>query len=206
MEVIRQTFYDSVAAAAAGQTLLTFFAIPVGQGGPPAKTLAQTNMVTAGILPAPFRLLVQAIEVYFFPGVLPGVGPIADASDNFLNDTWKFLTGGAGAGVFNSPFLQFFIGSKAYLNEGISLMRFPPFGRLDGFAAMTTDLTTGAATFSRDSYVTAAGRPYIIDPPILVEPTQNFNVTMNWPIAVAPLSVAGLAGVVLNGVLVRNSQ
>jgi hypothetical protein len=205
MEVIRQTFYDTLTYAAAGQTVLTFYAVPVGQGAP-AKTLAETNMNIAGSLPAPFRFLTQAIEVYFFPGVLPGVGPIADAADGFLNDMWKVMTGWTAAGVFHPAFLQFFIGSKAYLNEGVSLMRFPPFGRLDGFAAMTTDLTAGAATFSRDSYVTAAGRPYIIDPPILVEPTQNFNVTLNWPTAVVPIVTAGEIAVVLNGVLVRNSQ
>jgi hypothetical protein len=205
MEVVRQTFYDTNVAAAAGQSVLTFFAVQQGQGTP-AKTLAQTNMQASGSLPAPLRFLVQAIEVYFFPGVLPAVGPVAAAIDNFVNDTWKFLTGGAGAGVFNTPFLQFFIGSKPYLNEGISLMRFPPFGRLDGFAGETDATTAAAALYSRSSYITAAGRPYIMDPPLLLEPTQNFNVTFNWPTAVSPLSVAGSTACVLNGVLVRNSQ
>lgn len=203
LEVIRQTLYDFQAYAAAGVSQQTFFTTPAGSG---TKTLAQTNMTVAGSLPAPQRFLCQAIEVYFFPGVLPGVGPIADAPDSFLNDVWKFYTGGAGAGVFNSPFLELFIGSKAYLDEGGALLRFPPFGRLDGFATITSTLTAGATTMSRDSYATAAGRPYIIDPPILIEPTQNFKVTLNWPSAVSPVTTAGEVGVVLNGVIVRNSQ
>jgi hypothetical protein len=205
MEVIRQTFYDSNTAAAAGQTLLTFFALPVGQGTP-AKTLADTNMKVGGALPAPFRFLVQAIEIYFLPGGLPGIGPVASAPDPFVNDVYKFLTGAAGGSVFNTPFLELFVGSKAYLDEGIALFRFPPFGRLDGFATFSDQSTIAASQFNKLSYATAAGRPYIIDPPILIEPTQNFAVTMNWPIAVSPISVAGKTSVVLNGVLVRNSQ
>mgnify|MGYP000960570814 FL=1 len=50
VEAIRQPIYDTVTYAAAGQTNLTFFALPIGQGG---KTKVDTNMTTAGSLPAP---------------------------------------------------------------------------------------------------------------------------------------------------------
>jgi hypothetical protein len=203
LEVIRQTLYDFQAYAAAGVTQQTFFTVPAGTA---AKNLGSTNMTIAGSLPAPQRFLVQAIEVYFFPGTLPGVGPVADAVDTFVNDVYKFYTGWTGAGVFSSPFLELFIGSKAYLDEGGALLRFPPFGRLDGFAAEASATTPAAALMTRTSYATAAGRPYIIDPPILIEPTQNFKVTLNWPTAVVPVTTAAEVGIVLNGVIIRNSQ
>jgi hypothetical protein len=203
LEVVRQTLYDFQAYAAAGVSQQTFFTVPAGTA---AKTLASTNMTIAGSLPAPQRFLVQAIEVYFFPGVLPAVGPIAVATDTFVNDVWKFYASGSGAGVFNPAFFQLFIGSKAYLTEGAALMRFPPFGRLDGFAGMSDATTAAAALYSRTSYATAAGRPYILDPAILIEPSQNFNATLNWPVTVQTVTTAGEVGVVLNGVLVRNSQ
>ncbi|MGH8744731.1 MAG: hypothetical protein ACREUY_10685, partial [Burkholderiales bacterium] len=71
LEVIRQTLYDYQVYTAAGVAQQTFFTVPNGSGG---KTLADTNMSVAGSLPAPQRFLIQAIEVYFSPGVLPGVG------------------------------------------------------------------------------------------------------------------------------------
>ncbi|MGZ7265373.1 hypothetical protein ACXWP3_09695, partial [Streptococcus pyogenes] len=44
-EAIKQSLYDYQAYAAAGQTNLTFFALPVGQS---SKTLSDTNMTLAG--------------------------------------------------------------------------------------------------------------------------------------------------------------
>jgi hypothetical protein len=202
LEVIRQSLYDFQAYAAAGVAQQVFFTTPAGTA---AKTRASTNMTLAGQLPAPQRFLVQAIEVYFFPGSQPGVGPVADAIDSFVNDVWRFYANGDGAGVFNPAFLQLFIGSKAYLEEA-PLIRFPPFGRLDGFAASSTSTTLAAALFTRTSYATAAGRPYIVDPPVLLEPTQNFNVSLNWPVTVQAVTTLARVGVVMDGVIVRNSQ
>lgn len=44
-----------------------------------------------------------------------------------------------------------------------------------------------------------------MNPPVMLEPTQNFKVTLNFPTAVA-ITNAGRIGVNLHGVLYRNSQ
>jgi hypothetical protein len=209
LEVVRQTLYDFQQYPAAGAAQIMFFQVPVGQPqGGITKTLGQTNMTLAGQLPAPWRFLVQAIETYFYPGALPSTGPLAAVTDKFWLDLWAFYSGQAtvGGNTNTLPFLQFFIGSKPYLNEGGGFMNFPPFGRLDGFATNSDTTTAGAAGYNKISYGTAAGRPYITDPPMLLEPTQNWNVTLNWQNSVVPLSAQAVVGVRLNGVLVRNSQ
>ena len=193
LEVVRQTLYDFQTYALAGATQFTFFAIPQGQS---SKTKADTNMQTAGSLPAPQRFAIQGIQVYFTPSIFPSAAPGAPAIDNFVNDCYEFWTGAA--------WLDLFIGSKSYITEAL-IQRFPPAARLEGFAGLSDSTTAGASGFSRTSYMTAAGRPYIIDPPILLEPNQNFNVTINYPTAVA-ISANARVGVVLDGVLVRNSQ
>lgn len=194
LEVLRQSLYDFQAYAAAGQSSLSFFAVPDGQSG---KTKADTNMTLAGQLPAGQQFLVQSLEVYFFPGtVLPGVGPVASVIDSFTNDVWKVRSG--------SSFLEFVVGSKNYLTE-TPLMRFPPKARLDGWAAAADATTAAAALFNRTSYADATGRPYPIDPYVLLESTQNFNVKISWP-ALVTITNAGRIGVVFDGLLIRNSQ
>ena len=193
LEVLRQSLYDFQVYAAAGQLQLSFFQVPVGQAG---KTEADTNMSLAGQLPAGQQFLTQSIEIYFFPGtILPGIGPIADVVDGFVNDVWAVYKGG---------WLKFDVGSKTYLQEA-PLMRFPPKTRLDGWTGEATSLTAGAATLTRTSYAVAVGRPYPIDPYILLESTQNFKVDLKWP-ALVPVTNAGRVGVVLDGLLIRNSQ
>ncbi len=195
LEVLRQSLYDFQAYAAAGQTSLTFFQVPVGQS---SKTKADTNMTLAGQLPAGQQFLIQSMEVYFYPGtVFPGgVAGGAAIVDAFVNDVWEVRSG--------SAFLELNVGSKNYLTEA-PLMRFPPKTRLEGFAAQSDSAVAAATTFMRTSYADASGRPYPVDPYLLLESTQNFNVNINWP-AVIAITNAGRIGVVLDGLLIRNSQ
>lgn len=194
LEVLRQSLYDFQVYAAVGQAQLSFFQVPIGQS---SKTKADTNMQLAGQLPAGVQFLAQSLEVYFFPGtVFPGVGPVASVIDSFVNDVWEVRSGVAS--------LEFNVGSKNYLVEA-PLMRFPPKTRLDGWTGSADATTAAAALFNRTSYADACGRPYPIDPYILLESTQNFNVTVNWPALVA-ITNAGRIGVVLDGIVIRNSQ
>jgi len=193
VEVVRQSLYDFQQYGTAGATQFTFFSIPIGQS---SKTKADTNMTIAGSLPAGQRFAAQSMEVYFFPGVNPSAAGAAAGIDNFVNDTWNFWKATA--------FLDFFIGSKSYITEA-PVMRFPPSARLDGFAGMSDASTAGANLFARTSYASGAGRTYVIDPPVLLESTQNFNVTINYPTAVT-VSANARVGVVIGGVLIRNSQ
>lgn len=192
-EVVRQTLYDYQAYVAAGQTQLIFFQVPQGQSG---KTKADTNMEAAGILPAPKRFLIEAIEIQFFPGGVPSVFGAALAATQ-INDVYT---------VAQSGFLDLFIGSKSYLTEA-PLGRFPPSNRLAVNAAFADATTAAAALQSRSGYASFAGAPYRIEPNISLVSTQNFNVTLNWPTAVAlPSAVNARIGVVLKGLLYRNSQ
>lgn len=194
-EAIRQSLYDFQTYAQAGQTSLIFFQVPAGQSG---KTIADTNLELAGQLPNPKMHLVQSIELLFFPSVLPSIGPAADAPSQHVNDVYN---------VSKTGWLELFIGSKSYLREA-PLGRFPPKTRLEVSSAIATSLTAGAATQSRDSYAVWAGRPYAVDPWILLKPTQNFQVTLNWPtnVALGAADTAARIGVALDGVLYRNSQ
>ena len=197
MEIISQYLYDSASYIGAGQTSLIFFQVPIGQS---AKTLADTNMETAGSMPQPKVFLCDTIELLFFPsyGVATAVsqGPVADAPANFWNDVYSFATHG---------WLDFFIGSKFYLRDG-PLAKFPPRQRLGGAAALTSTMTAGAATATHIDYASVAGMAYDITP-VALEPNQNFNITLNWPVAVAlPSTVAARIVVSLGGQLIRNSQ
>ena len=110
-EVTRQSLFDFQTYAAAGQTSLTFFQVPIGQGG---KTIADTNLELAGQLPAPKYSLVESIEIYLFPADAPvSIVNAADAAGlavitNYANDV---------DAVAQSGSLDFFIGSKSYLQE-----------------------------------------------------------------------------------------
>lgn len=195
VEAVRQTLYDSATYAAGGQTSLTFFQLPVGQGG---KTKADTNMEAAGTLPNPKQFLVQSIELHFFPGAtIEKFGAAADTGNIFADDVYVFAKGG---------YLDFFIGSKSYLTEA-PLTKFPPKTRLDGWGAASDTTTAGAGRAYRQDYSTVWGRPYYLDPAILLVPTQNFQISLNWPVAVAlPSTLAGRVVVSLDGILYRNSQ
>lgn len=203
-EYFRQSLYDFQDYAAGGQQQLLFFQVPKGQGG---KTIEDTNMEAAGSLPNPKIFQVESIEILFFPGVLPvtsaASAAIATPPDepNFMNDVYTVQKSGS---------LKFFIGSKSYLDEA-PLGRFPSKTRLEGQAAAALGGgVQGAGDFVVSNvidFAAFAGRPYKVEPQIVLEPTQNFSVELNWAASVAlPSGVAGRIGVVLDGVLVRDSQ
>lgn len=198
-EVTRQTLYDFQAYATAGATSFNFFQVPIGQGG---KTLADTNMEIAGSLPSPKYFLVESIEIYLFPGVSPVTAGSASAlvATNFANDMYALMKAG---------WLNFFIGSKTYLNEA-PIGRFPPkSAKLDtSFAAGSSIYAAAAATPSvQMDYAAWAGRPYFVNPQVMLAPTQNFNISLNFPTAVAtPSGQNARIGIVLDGLLYRLSQ
>ena len=193
VEGIRQSLYDFQVYAAAGQTSLTFFQVPVGQAG---KTKADTNMESAGQLPAPKRFFVESIEIMFFPGsAIDSFTVAAAALPQQADDVYT---------VMKSGFLDFFIGSKSYLTEA-PLGRFPSKTGLKLHSAVASNSATVGEV--KSEYANFGGQVYKLDPGILLVPTQNFNLTLNWPTAVAlPSTVDARIGVVLNGILYRNSQ
>lgn len=194
IEGIAASLYDFQTYANAGTTTqYTFFQVPVGQS---SKTLADTNMEAAGSLPSPKSFLVLGIEIRFYPGLSPSVIGAASAND-FSNDAYAFSKAG---------YLNFFIGSKSYLTEA-PMGRFPADTGLSGWAGLADTTTAGAGQARKVSYAQMAGKPYDMNPPVLLVPTQNFNVTLNFPSTAAlPSGQDARVGVVLKGIMYRNSQ
>lgn len=188
-EAFKASLYDFQDYAAAGQTSLTFFAVPAGQS---SKTYADTNMTLAGMLPSPDKFIVETIEIFVFP--LNAIDTVASTTTNAAgnaDDVYKFIKSG---------FLEFNIGSKTVLREA-PLGKFPPSVgmRLEESHAVTA---TSVALF-RSSYAVPSGLLYRCQPEIALFPGENFSVTMNWPAAVT-WSVLGRVGVVLGGQRSRN--
>lgn len=197
--------YDFANYPAAGVTQLNFFTLPIGQGvstapgapGGATKSEADTNLTNAGMLPRDQSFYVTGIEVIVFPGVAPGRGGVADATaGNFINDVWT---------LGKSGYLKLKIGTRDYIVDG-PLMVFPTTQGLGGVAAMATNLTTGAATFSEIDYFRFVGQPYTVVG-LWITPTQNFSVSLNWPglVPTASTTIARI-GIRLRGRFIRAAQ
>lgn len=200
-EAVRQSLYDFQTYAAAGQTTMTFFAVPNGQS---SKTLSDTNMTLAGQLPAAQEFLVNSVEVYFRTTTPAPSASTADAAvaapalATHINDSYL---------VSRTGNLTLTIGSKPYLQEA-PLGRFPPKTHFELDAA--TALATTVAADSIESRMAIArwvGRPYLLSPADLrLTSSQNFSVSLNWPEGVQAITSAARIGVVLDGILYRRSQ
>lgn len=197
--------YDFANYPAAGITQLAFFTTPIGQGvstapGAPAgafKSEADTNLTNAGMLPANQSFLVTGIEVIAYPGVAPGRGGIADAGAGaFLNDIWT---------LGKSGYLKLKIGTRDYIVDG-PLMVFPTTQGIGGFAALATNTTAAASLLSDVEYARFAGQPYTVVG-LLITPTANFSVSLNWPGLVPTVSTTICRlGIRLRGRYIRAAQ
>lgn len=221
VEKVRQRFYDYQVYPTAGATQFTFFAQPVGQGTSSSpgnaagvKTLADTNMQLAGQLPSPQAFIVESIEVVIFPGSSTAANTFATQPpwDSGTNAAAMVSSGASGASDVNAigvaGFLNFFIGSKSYLTDA-PIGAFPPKTWPEVRGALAGEGGGSSSSQSMASVLTFnwAGRPYYLDPPITLRATQNFNVTLNWPVAVAtPSGFNARIGVILDGVLFRKAQ
>jgi hypothetical protein len=200
---IYSPLYDSATYVSATTTSINFFSLPIGQGtttapgGAGPKTLADTNLQTASQLPLGNKFYMTGIEFQFFPGVNPGRGAVADATaGQFVNDIYLM----AKSGVVNLR-----IQNRDFATDG-PLLNFPPVARLGGFAGLSTNLTTGAATFSEVAYASVAGSPYNIVG-LTLESTQAFALTITWPAAITMASATNMRIFArLRGRLIRNIQ
>ena len=192
-EGIRQSLYDYQTYAQAGQSQIKFFQTPVGQSN---RTKADTNMLSAGSLPAPQSFLVQSIQIWFEPGaaVLPTIDGAA-AQSAFINDVWKVMRQGA--------YVELTIGSKTYFTEA-PLARFPCANRLSVATSSSANLVAAGSTINSTEYAATAGAIYKV-PGYYIPQNQNFDVTIYWP-SVVSISAAGKIGVIMDGVLYRSVQ
>jgi hypothetical protein len=204
-EALRYALYDSNSYPTTGISSLSFFTQPVGQGtgwtGVGAKTLSDTNMDLAGQLPANKAFLIQSVEVILWPstpsvsGALPsayGAGAVAAS----VNDSYVFRRSGN---------FKLTIGSKDYITEA-PLSVFPQKSSFEVSGALSDATTAAASQQSRLAYANVKGRPYFVDPNIMLISTQNFGVTLAWPEGLQVINNAARVFIRLDGILYRKSQ
>lgn len=216
-EVIKQSLYDTAIYPLAGTVGLNFFQQPIG--GPNsaqpgnagnAKSLRDTNMTQAGILPAPQMFFVSSIEVDFQPGSVTTANNYALRAPYTATNTLAGALAGVSINDMNTFYstgsLTFTIGTKQYLQEA-PLLRFPPKARfeLDGSIAeanSTVNITVSAAL----AKMRAGGRPYQLDPGIAIFSMQNFAVQLGWDTVQAMTTNNAQVRVILDGWLFRAIQ
>jgi len=213
IELIWQPLYDWNIYPVAGALALNFFSTPVGGGfsaqqiaAAAPKSIADTNLFQAGILPAPQSFWVDGIELCIDPGssatanlfanALPGTIPAAAAVTNepiFL-DYWLMAKSGT---------LVFSIMQKEYYREG-PLYRFPQ----RSFHRTDIAITNNSATAVNAGYITprTEGVGVRFDPGYGIATTCNFAVTLLWPAVVALTTNNARIGCFLNGWLFRAAQ
>lgn len=196
--------YDSATYAAAGQTSLNFFSLPIGQGTTTApgatgsKTEADTNLTNGNILPRDNSFLITGVEVQVFPGAASTFGPGSTGTlatgGQFSNDVYA---------IGKSGVLRLKIGGREYVVDG-PLLNFTSTAGLGGYAAIASVAT--AATQVQIDYSRFVGQPYTLDA-LWIVPNQNFSVKIEWPAAVAtPSTVAARIFVRLRGRFTRSAQ
>ncbi len=200
--MIYAPLFDSVAYPAAGSLQLTFFTSPIGQGTTTApgasgtKTLADTNLYSAGQLTKGNEFFMTGQEFTLFPGLDVGRGTIAFALvGDYANDMQD---------VGKSGVVTLQVGSnRQYIQDG-PLQLFPPNARLGGFSALGLTTTAATNSVSEVTYAIWAGEPYTITP-IYIEANQGFQEFIQWPALVTISATARLFSR-LRGYLIRNAQ
>lgn len=189
-DVVNQPIYDSfsVAAATAWPNVTTLFAQSMGQSG---KTLAQTNMIAAGILQAPQRLYVQSYRVFI-------------GNDTVISDLNQIL---------RNVSVTLTIGKKPYF-EGPVLLLSAGCGALVTAAANVGTAPAGSAPL----FSTSNGNPdqrniFSLSRPFMLEEGESFSVTFraetafNTTAAAAnPPGVGATVYFILDGELYRGVQ
>lgn len=195
IEAVWQPYYDFLTYAAGGQTQLTFFQRTVGTAG---TTLADTNMRAAGQFPRPVQFLVTGLQVVYSPAkAISESAALATTPDVPLTN---IIDTGA---LSRSGWLRLTIGSKEYLTDG-PIGKFPPVYGLDVNGELGTNVNAATLTQVVD-YANFSGKYYSVTP-FLIPSNQNFDVTLNWPVAIPVTGATNRIGVILDGFEYRLSQ
>lgn len=219
VEVIRQPLYDRMVYDDAGITgSLRFFQQPQGQGNASGigstgqtKSLDDTNMEQAGSLPNPKMFLATSVEIIVEPGSISTANAWSPLDIAFLTNATSASVGLVpalnGANDINrilmSAWLKIYISSKDYLITSRA-DSFPPKSYIcpDASVAQSVQLGHSGIVATR-----AVGRPFYLNPPLLLMPTVNFEVSLNWANAVAtPTGMNARITCRLDGFLYRTAQ
>ena len=178
-DVIVEPRYDTVVYPAAGTNLLTFFALPRGQGGTAFQTntatplgipknSSDTNMDLAGQLPGGYWFNLQGFRVM----------PSWDITDNDIKN------------LFNGAVFTFIVASKPFLT--VPCRTIPQGNGPSG----------SGSSINSNGYPVLSNGYSIRLKPLELEPTVNFQVTLTWPSGqLLPSTTANAAvGSHMNGV------
>lgn len=216
---VRQPLYDRMIYDDAGVTgQIRFFQQQLGQGNSSAiggtgqtKTLDDTNMEVGGQLPTPQAFLVTSIEIMVEPGSISTANAFSPLDTAFLTNASAASVGLVPAlngvndinRILMGAWLRFDIGSANYLTSS-RLDTFPPKSFVAPDAAIAQSVQLGHAGVAA---ARAVGRPFYVNPPILLMPTVNFVVSLNWGVAVAtPTGMNARITVRLDGIQFRRAQ
>lgn len=155
LETIDQPVYDSFSVAANTAFPKTvLFQTPIGQSG---KTLAQTNMIQAGQLVNPQKLIVRAIRVWVANNVTP------TDLNNFLQNVSFTLT------VGKKPMLECI---PAFLPAACGAV-------VNSIAQVGTAPAGSAVSYSTGNGIADTRAAFTLNNPFAIETGESFNVTLN---------------------------
>jgi len=192
LDVIVEPRYDTQTILAAGALTLTYFVLPIGQGATNfgaatvTKQLADTNMDSAGQLPAGYNFVILGFR--------------AQPSYNMTAADARLWSSG---GTF-----IFTIGSKPFLR--VPLDTIPAGAGPAGMGGATADATSRMVAHGTP---TLSNGFSIARKPLTLMQTQNFTVVLNW-VTLSPVTstvpgqaAAGLpVRIYLDGYLKRYTQ
>jgi hypothetical protein len=173
LDVIVEPRYDTVILPTAGAALLTFFAVPIGQGvgpfqvnaGVAPKTLADTNRERAGPLPGGYNFKLLGFRVMY---------------------GWNMTTNDLQI-VLNAGVFTFTIGSKPFLRTPLRMIP-------SGNGPVST-----AAGVNTSGWQTLSNSYSIAKKPLDLLQTQNFQVTITFPGVPVACTTVGLLHQAIGG-------
>ena len=198
-EGIREPLYDFLTYDSAATLQLKFFQTQVGG----TKTKSDTNMPLNGQLPAGQKFVAFTIGLYVLPGSNAASyvrqDPVKTATGlappSFANDVWALIHQG---------WLELTVGTKNYLTAPLIMFPAPTGMGITPAVAVENTNTTVVNQITVD-YARLVGKEFALNPEVPIESQTNFDVTLNWPAAVAlPSGFDARIGVFLGGIRFRN--
>ncbi len=204
---LRKQFYSAINYPAGGSNQFNFFGFSVS--GTAGQNQQYTNMPKAGSF-GQNHFLLKSIQTYYY---------FSTAIDTFT--TTALDTGNAAAdflhGFVKAGMMEFNIGGKMYAQIPRPFLYTPPAdGEVTEVAAVSqTFAGTGTADSSLVSFADLnrnRNNRYLVDPNILIEAEQAFDLEINYPSGSVPIIATGkygtslYIGVILDGILFRPTQ
>jgi hypothetical protein len=217
-QAIRWQWYSYVTYPSAGSTELNFFGQVAGQAG---VTLQDTNLPKAGSFgQTHFQLKSISTDIQINANDVDGFTRANQATLDTRALASDFIGGFVQAGV-----LRFNVGSRPFATIVKPFQYAPPPGSpLDYDNSFVNQISAapnpaaGAAAVSGVPWVTQTkvrNNVYFVDPNILIEAEQQFNVSLQFPSGAVPVLATNVVndstnplkvGVILDGLLLRPVQ